>query len=213
MVYRRVAASCVLVAALEPAHAKDAARSNVVAQTAFYGYATPEPALWVRKPRDSVIVRFCARGVGPVVGSVVTLVPASTTLPSVIVRVTGEKKHHRASCTVVNVEPVKQQQWLQGDWSQESVWANPRLIVVVGEKPKARGLEPRTLTGTTLPPGTSPGDIRIAVDLDGDDRVDVLARYACEDGSRNCEEFGCQEVWSRKKDGSWEREDQICGED
>ena len=200
--------SILLVGSLALAKSPDPEKS----QSVFYGYANTEPALWLHKPRESIVVDFCARGAPPSAGSLVTLVPASTSLSAVIVHVTRSKRRRHDRCTVVYVEPVRRTEWLHEEWSKGGAWAYPRLIVVDGEQPKAHSVKPETLAGTVLPSGTQLEDVRIAVDIDGDDRVDAIARYACANGRRDCEEFGCHEVWLRE-DKRWQRQDQICSDD
>ena len=98
---------------------------------------------------------------------------------------------------------VKQPDWVRWDWSKGGWWAS-RVVVLTGDQPKAKAINADIVDVTTLPQGTRQEDVRRAVDIDGDDRVDVVVRFACEDGSHSCEEFGCQETWIRQ-DKTWQR--------
>jgi hypothetical protein len=84
-------------------------------------------------------------------------------------------------------------------------------MVLAGSALKAHRLPNDTLERRDLPPGTSTRDLLLAVDADGDGRLDAIARTACKDGRRDCEEFACEEVWVRGE-GKWRMTDQICGD-
>lgn len=178
-------------------------------QTAFDGSVAEEPAPWSGKPAEAIDVWFCTRGPLPPKGSLVTLVPGSSDLQLVTVRVVGPRKPSKG-CKGVVIELVKQPDWVRWDWSKGGWWNN-RVMVLLGEQRKARAIPAEAIDVAMLPTGTRREDVRRAVDIDGDNRVDALIRYACEDGGHSCEEFGCQEMWIRQND-KWRQYDKHCGD-
>jgi hypothetical protein len=85
------------------------------------------------------------------------------------------------------------------------------VLVLPGERPKAHALDLEEVSDTSLPPGTESKYVRLAIDSDGDGRVDAIVRSACGDGGYACDEPDCQEVWWKKGD-HWRLENRICGD-
>jgi hypothetical protein len=179
-------------------------------QTAFSGNVTEEPASWTGKPPEALDVWFCTRGPLPPKGSLVTIVPGDSDLHPLTVPVVGPRKPSKGGCKRIEIELVKQPDWVRWDWSKGGWWA-ARVVVLLGDQPKAKAIKADSVDVTTLPQGTRQEDVRRAVDIDGDDHVDVVVRFACKDGGHSCEEFGCQETWIRQ-DKAWQRYDNLCGD-
>ena len=135
-----------------------------------------------------------------------TVVPASAALPAAIAHVVK-----KATKRCARLEPIKDARWLEGSWSEGGVWAYPRVLVLPGEMPKAHSVDPEKASGMSLPPGTESKYIRLAVDSDGDGRLDAIARNSCAHGGYDCEEPVCQEVWWNDGD-RWRLENRICQE-
>jgi hypothetical protein len=178
---------------------------------AYFGNATPEPPLWSGQPARAISVGFGTDGPAPTRGSIVTLVPMSASLPVIRSSVTSHERDDHDGDTAIHVQAVPNPEWVRGSWSEGGVWSNPRVMVILGRITGARVISKADLALAELPTGTLPQDVRMAVDLDGDHRAEIVARYACKNGRRDCEEFGCEEVWVRAA-RSWERQDQTCSD-
>jgi hypothetical protein len=176
-----------------------------------YGFANQDPPYWEKKPRASVLVTFCVREAPPPKGSRVTMVPASPALPALVVRVARSKRLHHDPCIVVSAEPVTDPAWRDVGWEKGGAWSFPLLLIVDGEHPKARPLNPRALPAAMLPPDTK--YLHIAADIDGDGTVDAILRTGCGDGRRDCEDADCdcKEVWIRTEN-RWRQLEQRCGD-
>jgi hypothetical protein len=172
----------------------------------FYGYASPEPSKWENKPTKVVEISVCGRTAAPRKGAVMTVVPASPALPAVVAHVVK-----KAGKACMWLEQIKDPSWLKGSWSEGGAWAYPRVLVLPGEMPKAHALDLQEVSDTSLPPGTESKYVRLAIDSDGDGRVDAIVRNACGDGGYACDEPDCQEVWWKKGD-RWRLENRICGD-
>jgi hypothetical protein len=179
-------------------------------QTAFPGEIAEKPARWTGKPREALDVWFCTHGPLLPKGSLVTLVPGNSDLNLLTVRVVGPRKPFKGGCKGIEIESIKQPDWVRWDWSKGGWWSF-RIVVLLGDQPKAKAIKADGVDVTTLPQGTRQEDVRRAVDIDGDGRVDVVVRFACKDGSHSCEEFGCQETWILQ-DKAWQRYDTLCGD-
>lgn len=88
---------------------------------------------------------------------------------------------------------------------------HPRVVVLLGPAPKARFVRTEVLGPSDIPPRTRKQDVVLAVDADGDGRVDVVGRHACKDGGQKCQEWRCLETWTRQR-GVWRRQEQLCGD-
>jgi hypothetical protein len=175
-------------------------------ESVFYGYASPEPSKWEKKPTRVVEISVCGRDGAPKKGAVMTVVPASTALPAVVAHVV-----RKAGRGCAWLEQIKEPSWLEGSWSAGGVWAFPRVLVLPGEVPKAHALDPKTVSSTNLPAGTESKYLDLAIDSDGDGSVDAIVRNACGEGGYGCDQADCQEVWWRKGD-RWRLENRICGD-
>jgi hypothetical protein len=175
-------------------------------EAVFYGYASPEPAKWEHKPVSAVEVSVCGSVAPPKIGTVVTVVPPSATLPAKALRVVK-----KAGKRCAFVEQIKDRGWVEGSWSEGGAWAYPRVLALRGDMPNARAVDPTKLSGVGLPPGTASGDVRLAIDIDGDGHVDAITRSTCIGGGRDCEDPLCQETWMRAGD-RWSLEVRICAD-
>jgi hypothetical protein len=85
-------------------------------------------------------------------------------------------------------------------------------MVLAGSLLKAHVIPSAKVDRRDLPAGTRKAeDIILAVDTDGDDRIDAVGRYACKSGRRDCEDWRCEEVWVRGQD-KWRMTEQLCGD-
>lgn len=200
----RSGCAVLLLLGLQGSHGIGAEADGKGSEAVFYGYASPEPSKWEGRPTRAVKVSVCGRGAVPRKGEVMTVVPASTSLSAVVAHV-GKKAGKRCAW----VEDIKERPWLEGGWSEGDVWAYPRVLVLPGDNPKAHALDPPKVSGVSLPPGTQSRYVRLAIDSDGDGRVDAIARNACDDGGYRCDEPSCQEVWWKQGD-RWRLENRIC---
>lgn len=201
----------ILLLTLGSASADPLSKNSV--PTPFLGHASGNPPIWDDKPLESIEVGFCTRGYPPPLGSVVTVVPSDNSLPTVAAHVVGSERDEHDECTAVRLDPIKSQKWMR--WrppaSSDGTW-HQRVMVLAGSLPKARAIPSAKIDGRDLPAGTRKAkDLILAVDTDGDNRIDALGRNACKSGSRDCEEWRCEEVWVRGQE-KWRMTEQICGD-
>ena len=141
-----------------------------------------------------------------------TVVPSDNALPTLVARVVGSERDEHDECTALRLEPIKSPEWLR--WlppaGEGAAW-HQRVMVLAGSALKAHALPNDKVERGELPRGTDAKDLLLAVDADGDDQLDVVARIACKDGRHDCEEDACEEVWVRGQ-GKWRMTDQICGD-
>lgn len=163
------------------------------------------------KPWNSIEVAFGTHAAPPI-GAVVTLVPQDASLPTVTALVAGSEPDPHDQDTAVHLAPVTTRAWL--NWeppAAQTIWYYPRVMILVGTVPRARAISIARSSPRDLPPRTRHGDVGLAIDADGDGRVDALVRSVCEDGGHACE-VGCDEIWVRSGRRSWYREDRTCGD-
>ena len=142
-----------------------------------------------------------------------TVVPSDNSLPTVAAYVAGSEMDEHDQCTALRLDPIKSQQWIR--WlppvSGRSTW-HQRVMVLAGSLLKAHVIPSAKVDRRDLPAGTRKAeDIILAVDTDGDDRIDAVGRYACKSGRRDCEDWRCEEVWVRGQD-KWRMTEQLCGD-
>jgi hypothetical protein len=201
----------VLLLVLGSASADNAARSS--GRAAFLGHASGDPPVWRHKTIESIDVGFCTHGIAPALGTVMTVVPADSSLPTIVAHVASSKRDEHDECAALSLDPIRSEQWTR--WmppaSNHGTW-HQRVMVLAGRSLKAHTIPSAKVDARDLPAGTRKAeDLILAVDSDGDDRIDVVGRYACKSGRRDCEEWRCEEVWVREK-RKWHLIEQICGE-
>jgi hypothetical protein len=204
------ASTSVVILVLRVATASQTANPSAPA----LGTANPLPDRG-EKPWKAIEVAFDTTNKPLARGSLVTLVPADRSLPTIAAHVKSLGPDHdddQKDTWLVRLDPIRTQAWL--DWAPRSmnyVWYYPRVMILPGDVPAARALAPKSLTLASLPKGTRAPDVILAVDVDGDQSPDVVARRACGDGGTTCEDGFCDEVWV-KADGAWTRRDRTCGD-
>jgi hypothetical protein len=182
-----------------------------LAGPAFSGNANTKPPSWQHKPPEFVEVSFCAYGAVIPKGASVTVVPKNPVFRPVVTRV-GTVKKLKDGCTLEVTEPIRQDLWLKGDSRRAGVWEYARVLVLAGSWPAARQIARDELRPPELPPGSTLENVRLAVAASGQGSADLVSRSACEDGTRNCEDVDCEEVW-RKTSSDWKRDQRRCGDD
>jgi hypothetical protein len=179
---------------------------------ALWGTANTIPPGWEHKPVQGVAVTFCAYGAALPKGATVTVVPKSGLLRSVVAKVAKVNKRLKDGCLVEVTEPIREDAWLKGEFKKGGAWEYPRVLVLAGSWIAAHPVDPKGLQPDQLPPETAQDDVLLAAAAFIGRQPQVVARSVCEDGSRNCQEFGCVEVLRSTKDG-WKRDSRQCGED
>jgi hypothetical protein len=172
------------------------------------GMGNPKPT---HKPWDSIEVSCGTHAAPPARGTLMTAVPDSPSLPTIAARVARSEPDPHDQDISVYLDPIIDPAWLSWDPpAGEKVWYYPAVMILAGSSPKARAVPIASVSPRNLPPGTRREDVIMVVDSDGDGSVDVMVRFACEDGGRHCE-IGCHEVWTREG-RTWRREDRTCGD-
>jgi hypothetical protein len=177
--------------------------------TGAVGNASPLPD--DDKNASAIMVAFGTRNAPPKRDVLVTLVAADPGMPATSTRFGCAEHDEHGNETAVHLEPVTTPEWIARQRAAVEIGRSyPRVMILPGDLPAARALEPGTIARATLPKGTRLQSLIAAVDADGDGRPDFVARRACQKGS-TCEETLCEEVWAAAA-GKWRRRDRSCGD-
>jgi hypothetical protein len=179
------------------------ARSKSLPFAGAIGYA----AVLRDRKSSAIMVAFGTTKALPARDAIVTLVAADASMRATRSRFACAEHDDHDNDIAVHLEPITTPEWLA---RQHVAGTYPRVAVLAGDLPAARALAPKTIARTDLPKGTRTQLLIVAVDADGDDHPDFVARRACENGTE-CEEYFCEEVWA-KIGAEWRPLDRTCGD-
>lgn len=160
---------------------------------------------------SAIMVAFGTENAVPTRDAILTLVAADPSLRATTTRFVCAERDDNGDSTAVHLDPVTTPEWLARQRAAVDAGRSyPRVMVLPGDLPGARALDPATIVPGDLPRRTRPGSVIAAVDSNGDGRPDLVALRSCK-GAKRCDKESCENVGTLVA-GKWGRRDRTCGD-
>lgn len=160
---------------------------------------------------SAIMVAFGTKNAVPARDAILTLVAADPSLRATTTRFACAERDEHDDSTAVHLDPVTTPEWLGRQRAAVDAGRTyPRVMVLPGDFPGARALDPATIAPGDLPRRARPQSVIAAVDSNGDGRPDLVALRSCR-RSTGCDNESCEDVWTLLA-GKWSRRDRTCGD-